>query len=165
MNPAVARAVSEKHAPNARRGNGWPSLAYCYCSTPLGPFLPLYIFGRLGIAPSLLCLPAVLLAVAIAPYEVVGYSPPEKPVCKRNLMHHRAADNLSVGLYRRRASNPKDMAYGVWAVLQQRGAVDLPKPDHGRETHEVYHHLTVQLLSIAKSLDVLYIAAATRQAG
>ncbi|KAF1958336.1 hypothetical protein CC80DRAFT_29068 [Byssothecium circinans] len=75
------------------------------------------------------------------------------------------ADDLMGGLYRRDATELKDMAYGLWAILHRKGATDLPEPLYDREIGQIYWTLTAQLIHTTKSLDFLFFAAVKRQPG
>lgn len=74
-------------------------------------------------------------------------------------------DNLVNGLYERSAKDPKDMGYGMWAILQRRGATGLPSPTYTRDTGVIYRQLTVSLIQITGSAEFLFLAAAQRQPG
>lgn len=74
-------------------------------------------------------------------------------------------DNLSKGLYERKSTDPKDMAYGMWAILKARGAPDLSTPSYQREVGDIYKELTVNLIQLTGSLEFLFFAAAQRQPG
>ncbi|KAF7512785.1 hypothetical protein GJ744_000352 [Endocarpon pusillum] len=64
------------------------------------------------------------------------------------------------GLYYRTATNPKDMAYGMWAILGRGGVANLPTPNYSRDTGDIYRILTVHLAQMTRSLDLLLLAAA-----
>jgi hypothetical protein len=70
------------------------------------------------------------------------------------------SDGLVGGLYRRYATNPMDMAYGVWAILKQRGAIDVQEPTYERDINQTYWMLTVYLIQATTSLEILPLAAA-----
>jgi hypothetical protein len=75
-----------------------------------------------------------------------------------------ANDRIS-GLYCRKYQNPKDMAYGVWAVLRKRGAIDLQEPTYTRDLSQIYWTLTVHLVQVTGSLNLPPLAAARGQLG
>ncbi|KAJ4290816.1 hypothetical protein N0V90_010011 [Kalmusia sp. IMI 367209] len=81
-------------------------------------------------------------------------------IVKRQKPHFSADDDLLKGLYHRQATNPKDMAYGMWSVLQSRGALGLCPPSHALDVENVYYMLTVHLIKITKSMEFLPMAAA-----
>jgi hypothetical protein len=74
-------------------------------------------------------------------------------------------DRLVGGIYLRRAGDPKDMAYGMWAVLRKTGAVNLPEPTYTRELREITWTLTVHVIQTTHSLAFLPLAAAQGQPG
>ncbi|CAN9419581.1 unnamed protein product [Alternaria alternata] len=61
------------------------------------------------------------------------------------------SDSLVGALYQRAATNPRDMAYGIWAILPKLGATVLPKPAYdaadGTQIPLVYWQLTNTLFS------------------
>ena len=75
-------------------------------------------------------------------------------------------DSLVGALYQIAATNRRDMAYGIWAILRNLGAIDLPKPaydaDDGTQIPLVYWQLTINLLQVTGNLRMLYIAAGRR---
>jgi hypothetical protein len=84
----------------------------------------------------------------------------------RDGLNETATDDLVGALYQRAASNRRDMAYGIWAILHKLGASSLPEPtydaDDETEIPLLYRQLTVNLLEVTKNLRILYIAAARR---
>ncbi|KAF2128950.1 hypothetical protein P153DRAFT_397162 [Dothidotthia symphoricarpi CBS 119687] len=64
------------------------------------------------------------------------------------------------GLYSRRAKKPRDMAFGMWAVLQRGGAINLPLPSDLHDIGSVYWTLAIHLIQTTNSLATLLIAAA-----
>jgi hypothetical protein len=70
-----------------------------------------------------------------------------------------ANEELLIGLYSRTATDPKDMAFGMWAILEQEGTVNLPDPDYSHNVAEIYRALTIHLAHITQSLDLLLLAA------
>jgi hypothetical protein len=76
-----------------------------------------------------------------------------------------ASDDLVGGLYQRQATNPKDIAYGIWAILRMRGAKDLPEPDYRLHEGQIYWELTVHLMNITRNLRILHMAAAKGLSG
>ncbi|OWY51408.1 HET-like protein [Alternaria alternata] len=76
------------------------------------------------------------------------------------------SDTLVGALYQRAATNSKDMAYGIWAILPKIGASVLPKPaydaDDGTQIPLVYWQLTVSLLQMTGNSRILFIAATRR---
>jgi hypothetical protein len=71
-----------------------------------------------------------------------------------------ADEDLLEGLYIRKATNPKDMAYGMWSVLRILGVTDLQEPSYIMDIEQIYHIFTVHLIKITRSLDFLPMAAA-----
>jgi len=80
-----------------------------------------------------------------------------------------ASDDLVGALYQRAATDPRDMAYGIWAILRKRGASDLSEPmdDVAKEAQIplLYRQLTIHLLLTTGNLRFLHIAAARRLPG
>jgi hypothetical protein len=80
-----------------------------------------------------------------------------------------SSDDLVGALYQRAASDPRDMAYGIWSILRIRGASDLIEPTYEPNKEEqipkIYWRLTVCLLEITNNLRILNIAAARRLPG
>ena len=76
------------------------------------------------------------------------------------------SDTLVGALYQRAATNSRDMAYGIWAILPKIGASVLPKPaydaDDGTQIPLVYWQLTVSLLQVTGNSRILFIAATRR---
>jgi hypothetical protein len=68
-------------------------------------------------------------------------------------------EDIVVGLYSRTATEPKDMAFGVWAVLERGGAVNLPAPIYSHDTGDVHRIFTIHLAHITQSLELLLLAA------
>jgi hypothetical protein len=71
-----------------------------------------------------------------------------------------ADEDLLEGLYIRKATNPKDMAYGMWSILCSLGVTDLQEPSYIMDIEHIYHIFTIHLIKITKSLDFLPMAAA-----
>lgn len=68
-------------------------------------------------------------------------------------------EEFLVGLYSRTATNLKDMAFGMWAILERGGAVNLPAPNYSLDTGDIYRIFAVQIAQITQSLDLLLLAA------
>lgn len=68
-------------------------------------------------------------------------------------------DDLINAIYTRKATNPKDLAYGVRSVLQDLSDEKLPDPDYELPTGQIFNELTGQLLQTTKSLKVLLPAS------
>lgn len=76
----------------------------------------------------------------------------------------KLGDNLLSELSRRKATDPKDMAYGAWAVLERKGgSMTIPAPS--LDTGDIYRAFTQYFLETTTSLDVLLLAAAQNYAG
>jgi hypothetical protein len=71
-----------------------------------------------------------------------------------------ADEDLLEGLYIRKATNPMDMAYGMWSVLRSLGVTNLQEPSYIMDIEQIYHIFTVHLIKITRSLDFLPMAAA-----
>tara|TARA_R110002003_G_scaffold96_19_gene7567 strand:+ start:9290 stop:9892 length:603 start_codon:yes stop_codon:yes gene_type:complete len=59
----------------------------------------------------------------------------------------RTGDELHLELYSRTAKVDRDMAYGMWAILQRQGATGLPRPDYSSSTAEIYRIFTLNLIT------------------
>ncbi|ETS85358.1 hypothetical protein PFICI_03383 [Pestalotiopsis fici W106-1] len=73
-------------------------------------------------------------------------------------------DDLMGGVIHREATDPIDMAYGLWSVLQKRGAHNPPLATRTTPIGELYWILAQELIQITASLDFLWIAARYGQA-
>lgn len=77
----------------------------------------------------------------------------------RDGLNETATDDLVGALYQRAASNRRDMAYGIWAILHKLGASSLPEPtydaDDETEIPLLYRQPTVNLLEVTKNLRIL----------
>lgn len=72
---------------------------------------------------------------------------------------------LLTGLYSRKAKEPKDMAYGMWAVLKQGGTKGLPEPDYSLSTGDVFKTFTVHIMQMTQSIEPLLLSALKGMAG
>ncbi len=70
-----------------------------------------------------------------------------------------AHQDFSTGLSWRNAKDPKDMAYGTWAMLQRAGATMLPKPDYSLPVGDIYRQLAFHLLRATNSLSIISLAS------
>jgi len=70
-----------------------------------------------------------------------------------------ATEQFTAGLYSRTATERKDMAFGMWAVLERGGTANLPPPDYSHSKGDIYRALTTSLWEATQSLDGLYLAA------
>lgn len=77
----------------------------------------------------------------------------------------RTGDELHLELYSRTAKVDRDMAYGMWAILQRQGATGLPRPDYSSSTAEIYRIFTLNLITTTKSLTPLFLAAINNVTG
>jgi hypothetical protein len=74
-------------------------------------------------------------------------------------------DELPLELYSRTAKEERDMAYGMWAILQRQGATGLPRPDYSSSTAEIYRIFTLNLITTTQSLTPLLLAAVKNVTG
>jgi hypothetical protein len=79
--------------------------------------------------------------------------------------HNSTTNELLTALYSRRAKDPKDMAFGLWAVLDRRAGKKLKLPGYSHNTGDVYRDFTVHLANITNSMDFLLYAAARNYPG
>jgi hypothetical protein len=64
-------------------------------------------------------------------------------------------------LYSREASEPKDMAFGIWAVLQKKAVGNLlPQITYADGLSHIYWTLATQIIRQTSSIQLLYLAAA-----
>ncbi|KAB2104962.1 hypothetical protein AG0111_0g7193 [Alternaria gaisen] len=117
-----------------------------------------YPYEPLFLGSTAVMVPAVLL---YAWSEVRDLSQPY-----RDGLNEMATDDLVGALYQRAASNRRNMAYGICAILHKFGASSLPEPTYDADAETeiplVYRQLTVNLLEVTGNLRILYIAAARR---
>jgi hypothetical protein len=88
--------------------------------------------------------------------------------CQNNF-NEIMSDDLVGALYRRAATDPRDIAYGIWAILRIRGASGLPEPTYDTDIESqiplLYRQLTVHLMQVTNNLRILHVAAARRLPG
>lgn len=100
----------------------------------------------------LLTLPAALIRILTGRWTV-------SPEGQRWLTS--PVDDLSSCLYVRQASEAKDMAFGMWAVLQKKAMGDpLPEITYANDLNHIYWTLATQLIRRTSSVQLLYLAAA-----
>jgi hypothetical protein len=108
--------------------------------------------------------PTTILIILSIPHIVVlclhVYYLQYRAFIERNRGHVSADEDLLEGLYSRKATNPKDMAYGMWSILHSLGVTDLQEPSYIMDIEQIYHMFTVHLIKITRSLDFLPMAAA-----
>jgi hypothetical protein len=68
------------------------------------------------------------------------------------------AEDLSYGILSRKATDPKDMAFGVYGVLQKFDGIEMLPPDYSRTVGEIYLSFCVRLLPMHR-FSLLRIAA------
>ncbi|KAH7119794.1 heterokaryon incompatibility protein-domain-containing protein [Dendryphion nanum] len=68
-------------------------------------------------------------------------------------------DDFIDAIITRKATNPKDMAFGLHSVLRRRMTEDIGKPDYDAPLGEIYRDLTIHLLQTTKQLRFLIPAA------
>jgi hypothetical protein len=76
-----------------------------------------------------------------------------------------SVDDLIDGVYTREAKNPKDMAFGLWAVLERRSLSALPNVDYQKPKETIYVEFSRLLLQITGSPHLLLIAAMNNMKG
>ncbi|RDW57001.1 hypothetical protein BP6252_13919 [Coleophoma cylindrospora] len=69
------------------------------------------------------------------------------------------------GVLSRKAQDPKDKAFALWAVLQRSITETLPAPDYSLPVGEVYKQLSVYMIQATGSLDMLLPAAQSNLPG
>lgn len=74
-------------------------------------------------------------------------------------------DDITCGTYIRKAQQPRDMAFGIWAVLQKRSSYQLPILDPTAALSQIYWTLAVHIVQINRSVNLLYLAACQRMIG
>ncbi|KAK8137540.1 heterokaryon incompatibility protein-domain-containing protein [Apiospora sp. TS-2023a] len=68
-------------------------------------------------------------------------------------------EGFTLTLYSRSAKEPKDMAFGMWAVLERGGALNLPTPDSSLSLGYVYSTFARHLVYITRRADLILLAA------
>jgi hypothetical protein len=121
------------------RKNGEGYQAWAVALTPI---------GVIWVLLQILCLVRLLIMTKV-PFLITMFSP------KRRLI----ADNLLLNLYLREATNPKDMAFGMWAVLEHQKASKLPAPDYSLDLGSIYRTFSIDVYEANKSLQPLLFAA------
>jgi hypothetical protein len=126
-------------------------------SPPLGVLIGL----TLGIAKAVAIAGTVLIIVLLAiTMHLKLYSKIVGSNSMRRIgQYPYATDNLIYALYSRQARDPKDMAFGMWAVLQKRSATRLYVPDRDRDTGDIHQIFTTSLTQATDSLHVLFYSA------
>ncbi len=74
-------------------------------------------------------------------------------------------DDLIDGVYTREATNPKDMAFGLWAILERRSLSALPNVDYKKPKETIYVEFSRLLLQITGSPHLLLIAGMNNMKG
>lgn len=73
-------------------------------------------------------------------------------------------EDFTDALYSRNATVSKDMAFGMWAVME-RGGTNLPPPDYSNSVGDIYRLFTTRMSQFTHSLDSVLIAAARSSDG
>ncbi|KAE9364144.1 HET-domain-containing protein, partial [Stipitochalara longipes BDJ] len=71
------------------------------------------------------------------------------------MLGHTQRYGLIDGILSRKAQDPKDKAFAMWAVLQRFFAETLPTPNYSLSIGQIYKQLTIYLVHATGSLDVL----------
>jgi len=100
----------------------------------------------------------VLLALTVFTFSHRSLFSIEKVFGERDKTY--TTDDMVNAIYTRQATDPRDMAFGMWAVLEKRAATKLEVPDYSQDIGNVYHSLAVYLIRMTSSLDPLLYAAA-----
>ncbi|KAK7976649.1 hypothetical protein PG989_015112 [Apiospora arundinis] len=85
-------------------------------------------------------------------------------VAKYRLQHVRgssdfANEGFTIGLYHRNAKERRDMAFGMWAVLERGGALNLPAPDASLDYPDIYRTFATHISQITQRADLILLAA------
>ncbi|KAK8015199.1 hypothetical protein PG990_008495 [Apiospora arundinis] len=85
-------------------------------------------------------------------------------VAKYRLQHVRGSSYFSnesfmIGLYHRNAKERRDMAFGMWAVLERGGALNLPAPDASLSIADIYRTFATHISQITQRADLILLAA------
>lgn len=72
---------------------------------------------------------------------------------------------LTDGLSTREATEPKDMAFGIWAVLGRAGVANLPVPSYAQPIGDIYRILSARVSHFTSSLHLLYLASLSWSSG
>jgi hypothetical protein len=74
-------------------------------------------------------------------------------------------DDLIDSTYNRKATESKDMAFGLWAILQRRTRLPLPKVDYAESKENIYASFSRLLVQITGSPHLLLVAAINNMEG
>jgi hypothetical protein len=74
-------------------------------------------------------------------------------------------DAMTTDLYTRKATNPKDMAFGMWVMLERKAARVFETPTYTQEVGDVYRIFTSHVAQVTNPTDVLIFAAARSYTG
>jgi hypothetical protein len=83
----------------------------------------------------------------------------------RRSLREDAVDDFIDAVVTRRASEPRDMAYGLQTVLERRLGRPLPTPNYDISLSQTYRRLTTNLLDATDQLQFLVLAAANKMSG
>jgi hypothetical protein len=70
-----------------------------------------------------------------------------------------ATNNFIDALYTRTATNPKDMTYGLWAVLEKQSSRKFEPPNYNHDIGSIYRDFTMQVITVTASVESLIYAA------
>jgi hypothetical protein len=68
-------------------------------------------------------------------------------------------NDLINALYARQCRDQKDMAFGMWAILERQAGTKLQPPDYTKDVGDIYRSFTIYLGRISRSTDFLLYAA------
>ncbi|CAI9626619.1 unnamed protein product [Alternaria burnsii] len=124
------------------------------------PTNPFASYQSSALPPSILVMAALSIAAYFfARYQALGsHFRPFK-------VDHVCVDDLIDGTYHREAKNPKDMAFGLWAVLQRRTQSVMPRVDYGESKETIYTVFSRLLVEATGSPHLLLIAAMDNMEG
>ncbi|KAH7084127.1 hypothetical protein FB567DRAFT_75932 [Paraphoma chrysanthemicola] len=78
---------------------------------------------------------------------------------------HLTSGHIVHSLYYRQATDPKDMVFGISAVLKRQGGISFALPHYSEDTGDIYRKFTTKLLRDMSLVDVLVYAAAQHYPG
>ncbi|KAH7324192.1 hypothetical protein B0I35DRAFT_496422 [Stachybotrys elegans] len=113
--------------------------------------------------PVVVCVPATLVSITRL-YSVVSSLANNHIRIMRDDELHRN-EGLIYGLYSRSATDLKDMAFGMWAVLERPEAVGLTSLDCTQDVSDIHRLFASRMAQATNLLDILFLVAARNMPG
>lgn len=123
-----------------------------------GIFASFYL-RHYAVGIALVCIVVVSIIILLIP-PAFGYTmrTPEVLIKIRRSVPP-ATNNFIDALYTRTATNPKDMAYGLWAVLEKQSSRKFEPPNYDYDVGRIYRDFTIQVMTVTASVESLLYAA------